>query len=164
MLLRSIRSLLLSVILTIMLSATVMFSTTFSSVQAATAASQVATQPQIQPQIVAMNRAEAVTKNLEGKAQEAIGNVTGDRQDQLMGKAKQAESQARHIVEDVKDQAQLKGRAKAVAKDIEGKAQEAIGNVTGDRQDQLVGRVKQAESRDRNIVEDVKDKLQDLFN
>ena len=49
------------------------------------------------------DRIEATTKNLEGKAQEALGNITGDKQDQAEGKAKQAEALARHEVEDAKD-------------------------------------------------------------
>ncbi|MBD2567995.1 CsbD family protein [Anabaena lutea] len=48
-------------------------------------------------------RAKATAKNIEGKAQEAVGNVTGDPKDQAEGQAKQAESQVRHAVEDVKD-------------------------------------------------------------
>ncbi|NJL61801.1 MAG: CsbD family protein [Methylacidiphilales bacterium] len=49
------------------------------------------------------DRAKATAKNIEGKAQEALGNVTGDPKDKAEGKAKQAESQVRHGVEDVKD-------------------------------------------------------------
>ncbi|AFZ03814.1 CsbD family protein [Calothrix sp. PCC 6303] len=49
------------------------------------------------------DRAKAVAKNVEGKAQEAVGNVTGDPEDKAEGKAKQAESQVRHTVEDAKD-------------------------------------------------------------
>lgn len=48
-------------------------------------------------------RAKATAKNIEGKAQEALGNITGDPEDQAEGKAKQAESQVRHGIEDVKD-------------------------------------------------------------
>jgi uncharacterized protein YjbJ (UPF0337 family) len=49
------------------------------------------------------DRAKAVGKNIEGKAQEALGNVTGDPEDKAEGKAKQAESQVRHGIEDAKD-------------------------------------------------------------
>ncbi|MBE9199741.1 MULTISPECIES: CsbD family protein [unclassified Nodularia (in: cyanobacteria)] len=49
------------------------------------------------------DRAKATAKNIEGKAQEALGNVTGDPEDKAKGKAKQAESQVRHGVENVKD-------------------------------------------------------------
>ncbi|HEY9853076.1 MAG TPA: CsbD family protein [Leptolyngbyaceae cyanobacterium] len=50
-------------------------------------------------------RAKATAKNLEGQAQEAIGNVTGDPKDRAEGRVKQAEAEARHTKEDVKDQA-----------------------------------------------------------
>ncbi|NJR37554.1 MAG: CsbD family protein [Leptolyngbyaceae cyanobacterium CSU_1_4] len=50
------------------------------------------------------DRAKAVAKNIEGKAQEAMGEVTGDPQDKAEGKAKQAESKVRHGVEDAKDE------------------------------------------------------------
>jgi uncharacterized protein YjbJ (UPF0337 family) len=49
------------------------------------------------------DRAKATTKNIEGKVQEAIGNLTGDRRDQVEGKAKQVEAQVQQAVEDVKD-------------------------------------------------------------
>lgn len=52
----------------------------------------------------ANDRAKATGKNLEGKAQEAMGKVTGDPKDQSQGKAKQAEAKARHAAEDVKDE------------------------------------------------------------
>lgn len=57
----------------------------------------------VKTQIVAMNRVDAIGKDIEGKAQEAIGNVTGNKKDQFMGKAKQAESKVRNTFEDVKD-------------------------------------------------------------
>jgi uncharacterized protein YjbJ (UPF0337 family) len=50
------------------------------------------------------------------------------------------------------------GRVKAGAKDFEGKTQESIGNVTGNKGDRLAGKAKQAEAKVRNAVEDVKDK------
>lgn len=50
------------------------------------------------------DRAKATAKNIEGKAQEAVGEVTGDPQDKAEGKAKQAEAQTRHAVEDAKDE------------------------------------------------------------
>ena len=51
------------------------------------------------------DKLKATAKNVEGKAQEALGNVTGDPEDKAAGKAKQAESNVRHTAEDVKDQA-----------------------------------------------------------
>ncbi len=49
------------------------------------------------------DKAKATAKNLEGKAQELGGKMTGDPEAQAEGKAKQAESQVRHGAEDVKD-------------------------------------------------------------
>lgn len=49
------------------------------------------------------NKAKAVAKNIEGKVQEALGNMTGDPKDKTEGKAKQAESQVRHALEYMKD-------------------------------------------------------------
>ena len=55
-------------------------------------------------------------------------------------------------------------RAKAAGKNIEGKAQEAVGNVTGDPEDQAEGKAKQGEAKARNTVENVKDKIKDALN
>lgn len=49
------------------------------------------------------NRLEATSKNIEGKLQEAVGEVTGDPKAKAEGKAKQAEAQVQHSVENVKD-------------------------------------------------------------
>ncbi|MCT0216540.1 CsbD family protein [Synechococcus sp. CS-1330] len=46
---------------------------------------------------------KATAKNIEGKAQETIGNITGDKSDQLAGKAKQAQASGEHAVEDLRD-------------------------------------------------------------
>jgi uncharacterized protein YjbJ (UPF0337 family) len=53
----------------------------------------------------------------------------------------------------------LKDRAKATAKDLEGKIQETVGNVTNDPEDKAEGRAKQAEAKVRNKVEDAKDEV-----
>jgi len=49
------------------------------------------------------DKAKAAAKNVEGKAQEAMGNVTGDPKDQAEGKAKQGEATVRNAGEDIKD-------------------------------------------------------------
>ncbi len=49
------------------------------------------------------NRIEAAAKNIEGKIQEAVGELTGDEKQKLEGKAKQAEASAQHAKEDLKD-------------------------------------------------------------
>ncbi|MCY7333288.1 MAG: CsbD family protein [Pseudanabaena sp. CAN_BIN31] len=108
--------------------------------------------------IASMERVNAATKDLEGKAQDAIGNVTGSRKNQVAGKAKQVEAKTRNSAEDTKD------RMKTGAKNLEGKTQEAIGNVTGDREDQVAGKAKQAESKTRNLIENATDKVKGMFD
>ncbi|MFM9263863.1 CsbD family protein [Tychonema sp. BBK16] len=62
------------------------------------------------------DRAKAIGKNVEGKVQEVFGNITGNKKDQVEGKAKQAEAAARHAAEDLKN----------AVKDITGKTKKAI--------------------------------------
>lgn len=50
-------------------------------------------------------RAKATAETVEGKIQEAIGNVTGDIDTQVAGQAKQVEAELRQIAEDKKDEA-----------------------------------------------------------
>ncbi|MHC5731221.1 MAG: CsbD family protein [Nostoc sp.] len=49
------------------------------------------------------DRAKAIAKNIEGKVQETVGDLTGDRKAQAEGKEKQAESKIRHTTENVKN-------------------------------------------------------------
>lgn len=49
-------------------------------------------------------RVEATAKNIEGKVQELVGELTGNPDDKAEGQAKQAEAQAIHTVENVKDE------------------------------------------------------------
>lgn len=147
--------------LAVLITTTITITFSPSESWAATALTQIMGESQTQ---IAMNRAESIGKDLEGKTQETMGNITGDPKNQIMGKAKQVQSKAMNAGEDLKDNLELKGRAKAVSKNIEGKAQEAKGNITGDRKDQVVGKAKQAESQGRNVVEDLKDTVQNIFN
>ncbi|BAW95236.1 CsbD-like protein [[Synechococcus] sp. NIES-970] len=133
--------------------ATVLFLNFGYADNAASASTLTAVNPALM-QSISMNRMDAMGKQIEGKTQEVMGNITGDPKDQLMGKAKQVESQVRNTVEDVKDSMMSGNRAKAIQKNIEGKTQESIGNVTGNRQDQFSGQAKQLESNVRNVVED----------
>jgi uncharacterized protein YjbJ (UPF0337 family) len=50
------------------------------------------------------DRAKATAKNIEGKIQEAVGDLTGDPQDRVEGQEKQAEAKVRHTIENVKDE------------------------------------------------------------
>lgn len=58
----------------------------------------------------------------------------------------------------------IEERAKAAGKNIEGKAQEALGNVTGDPEDKAEGQLKQTEAEARNAKEDVKDRVKDAID
>ncbi|AFZ23234.1 hypothetical protein Cylst_0909 [Cylindrospermum stagnale PCC 7417] len=50
------------------------------------------------------NRIKATAKNIEGKVQEAVGEITGDPAAKEEGQVKQAEAQVLHTVENLKDQ------------------------------------------------------------
>jgi uncharacterized protein YjbJ (UPF0337 family) len=58
----------------------------------------------------------------------------------------------------------LQERAKAAAQNIEGKLEEAVGNITGDTDKQTEGKAKQVEASIRNASEDVKDRARDIAN
>jgi uncharacterized protein YjbJ (UPF0337 family) len=113
--------------------------------------------------IATMERVKMASKELEGKTQEAIGNVMGDAKNQIIGKAKQAETMVRNTAENIKDNVKLPERVKAASKELEGKTQEAIGNVMGDRKAQIAGKAKQVESKTRNLMEDAKDKVKGML-
>ncbi len=49
------------------------------------------------------DRVKATAKNIEGKVQAAVGEITGDPKDKAEGDAKQAQAEATHAREDVKD-------------------------------------------------------------
>lgn len=53
-----------------------------------------------QPQalVATMNQAKAMAKNIEGKAQEGVGNITGDLKTQVAGKAKQFEANTQEAI------------------------------------------------------------------
>jgi len=100
---RQIRSFFLMMVFTVMLAVTIAFD--FGTAESWAATSLIQPVSPSQTQIAMWGRAKATAKNIEGKTQEAIGNITGDPKDQIMGKAKQVESQARNAAEDVKDAA-----------------------------------------------------------
>jgi uncharacterized protein YjbJ (UPF0337 family) len=51
------------------------------------------------------NRLEATAKNLEGKVQEGIGELTGDQKQRVEGQIKQMEASTMHTKENLKDEA-----------------------------------------------------------
>lgn len=50
-------------------------------------------------------RVEATAKNLEGKVQEALGELTGDQKQKIAGQVKQVEASVMHTKENLKDKA-----------------------------------------------------------
>lgn len=74
----------------------------------AQASSYILFSPSPPPLALTSGRVKADAKEFEGKTQESIGNVTGNRGDLIAGKAKQAEAKVRNTVEDVKDMAGLR--------------------------------------------------------
>jgi uncharacterized protein YjbJ (UPF0337 family) len=106
-------------------------------------------------------KAKAAAKNIEGKAQDAIGQVTGDDLDRLEGKAKQGEAKLRNAAADIKDKASevaegIKERVQATAQNVSGKVEEVMGNVTDDPAKTVSGQAKQAEAHMRNAKEDLR--------
>lgn len=58
----------------------------------------------------------------------------------------------------------LQDRAKATAKNIEGKIQAAVGELIGDPKAEAEGEEKQAEARIRHTIEDVKDEVKKVID
>ncbi|MEW6492206.1 MAG: CsbD family protein [Cyanobacteriota bacterium] len=51
------------------------------------------------------NRIQAMVKNLEGRLEEAVGALTGNRRLKAEGQMKQAQATAEHTKENLKDRA-----------------------------------------------------------
>ncbi len=58
----------------------------------------------------------------------------------------------------------IEDRVEAVAKNIEGKIQEAASEITGDPKDKVEGQVKQDEAAAIHMREDLKDKAKDVID
>ncbi len=54
------------------------------------------------------NRMKATAKNIEGKAQEALGDLTGDPKQKAVGKAKQIQANIEHGAENLKEELDVK--------------------------------------------------------
>jgi uncharacterized protein YjbJ (UPF0337 family) len=126
-LLKQIQSFSLNIIISVLASIAIVFSFGTLDSWAATSLSEFSSS--LQSQIAGMSQVEAVTKNIEGKTQEAIGDVTGDLRNQVMGRAKQVESQtrdlkqakkqARNSAQEMKDKLKLKEETVAAEKSTE---------------------------------------------
>lgn len=72
------------------------------------------------------DRAKATAKDLEGKMQESAGNLTGNRQAQTDGQAKQDEAKVSQAIEDGKDAFRKAGdNVRHAAKDVRNEADKA---------------------------------------
>ncbi len=58
----------------------------------------------------------------------------------------------------------IEDRAEAVAKNIEGKIQEAASEITGDPKDKVEGQAKQDEAAAIHVREDLKDKAKEVID
>lgn len=58
----------------------------------------------------------------------------------------------------------LKDQAKTAARDVEGKVQEATGDLTGNQEAQAKGKAKQAEAKVTKKVEELKDDAKKLLD
>jgi uncharacterized protein YjbJ (UPF0337 family) len=58
----------------------------------------------------------------------------------------------------------IEDRAEAVAKNIEGKIQEAASEITGDPKDKIEGQAKQDEAATIHATEDLKDQAKEIID
>ena len=56
------------------------------------------------------NKLDAAAKDAEGKLESAYGDLTGDKGNQIKGKAKQVQASAMNVAEDVKESARSAGK------------------------------------------------------
>lgn len=132
--LHQIRKFLLTIGLVLFISTAITFS--FAPKESLAATSFMQGVGQLPPQIASMGQAKVMTKDVAGKAQEAIGSMTGDRKNQAAGKTKQ----------------------------LEAKTRETINNSIENPNYQPGGKTKQAEKQSREATESIKDKVRDAFN
>ncbi len=133
-LLRQVRKVLLTIGLVLFISTVTAFS--FASGEGWAATSSTQGIDQLHTQVATMDQAKVMTKNVEGKAQEAIGNVTGDPKNQVAGKAKQLEAKTRKAINDSIENPNYKPG----------------------------GKTKQAERQGREATEDIKAEARKAFN
>lgn len=74
-----------------------------------------------QPYLAIMNPVQAAAKDIEGKTQEAIGDMTKSPKNQLIGKAKQAQSEANRVAAETEaslKKSKVGEKVAKVAKDV----------------------------------------------
>ena len=107
------------------------------------------------------DKAKATAKKVEGKVQEAVGNVTDSADDRNKGKAKQVEADVRNAAEDLKDKVQdvaetVQTRVEAAVKTVAGKVEELVGKHSDDPAKTIKGKATQAEADVLNAKEDLR--------
>ena len=115
-----------------------------------------------QTQLASMNRVEAIGKDIQGKAQETIGKITGNKEDQVKGKIKQVESKVRNAVEDIKETS-WRPESRAVTKNIEAKTEKAIDNSIVNPNYLPQGKTDDIKSESRNPANKMKDEIRATF-
>ena len=70
-----------------------------------------------------------MSKGIEGQAQEAMGNLTGNHKDQIMGKAKQVEAQAVNAAENLKDNIAFQSKSHAMQDQFETQVKDLKNNM-----------------------------------
>ncbi len=88
-----LRSFFLGMSLSILLATATAFSFCSANSWATTSIIQISSQPQTQ--ILAMNRAETITKDIKGKAQEVMDKMSSDPKDRSMVQGKRLETKTR---------------------------------------------------------------------
>jgi uncharacterized protein YjbJ (UPF0337 family) len=110
----------------------------------------------VDAQADAAENAAKLKDDLQAKSDatgEKIHDAVDSLSEQVGDKAEQVKSKLTAAVSTLKDKAEI------LAKDIEGKLQEAKGSVTGDPVDKVSGEVKQATAALDSKIEDVKDNV-----
>jgi len=84
-----------------------------------------------QPVIMSLfGKSKAAAKDLEGKTQENLGKITGNNQEQVMGKAKQVESKAGEAANNVQELVDNVGRkTKNNSKELEKSVRKGADNI-----------------------------------
>ncbi len=125
--LQPIRKFFHTMILTIMLAITIAFDFGIANSWAATTAPA---------HMATMNRVEAFTKNVEGKVQEAIGNITGEPQEQTIEEPNQFKAETLEGMDNSIQNPNYKPSEKT----------------------------KQAQKEDREAIKDIESGVRDTFN
>ncbi|MCY7406460.1 MAG: CsbD family protein [Alkalinema sp. CAN_BIN05] len=109
--------------------------------------------------------AKAAAKTVESKVQDVVAKVTGDPEDQLSAKMKQAEANLSRATANAQNHLEyssnvsLQDKARNALLNVEGKVQDTIGRLTDSPEDQAAGKAKQVVATARNVVSNARDKV-----